>query len=548
MFQPTQHPLYAAQIADWEKFRDVFVGGQAFVSKYLARLSRLESNEDFQARLASAYCPGFAAAAIDSIAVSIFERLPDVTRVGGVDTYQSAVKGEIGGVDLQDATMSTFMGTEVLPELLALGKVGVLVDNERDLGSTLADKGTKHPFVTVYTAENILNWAPRVPTNGFTSILLREYYDKTDDAGLAIAVGVRYRLMQKVSGGVRVVLYDDTGAIQNEVILELETIPFICSELKHSLLRDAADYQIALLQIESADIGFIRKANYPLYYEFIDPKTEGRNKKQPGQATEPQARVGLSHGRQFPAGFDPPGFVGPPPEILAISMQKGEAIKADIRRLVNLNLASVGRDTSDGAEAGLGRISTLLCRCETGIAQLWARFESRDKVETTIEYPKTFKLKTDAERVSEAKSLDELTDMIPSNTFRRKVRQQIARGVLSGQVTEETLQQIEKEIDDANVVSSDPNIVLSAQKSGLLDDISAADALGFDGKKTVPLAKQDRAERIRLTQEAQGGLGNASPARGATEFDKGQPTSADEKDGKAKRGKADNTNLGTEIK
>jgi hypothetical protein len=50
--------------------------------------------------------------------------------------------------------------------------------------------------------------------------------------------------------------------------------------ISDSLLADAADYQIALLNLNSADLGFALKANYPVYTEQVDWRSESPHLKQ----------------------------------------------------------------------------------------------------------------------------------------------------------------------------------------------------------------------------------------------------------------------------
>ena len=76
---------------------------------------------------------------------------------------------------------------------------------------------------------------------------------------------------------------------------------------------------------------------------------------------------------------------------------------------------------------------------------------------------------------------------------------------------------------------------------GLVSDETASNALGFDGKKEVEQAQKDRAKRIKLTMQAQGGETGA--ARGSHEFEKGVPPES-EKTGAAGRGRDDQTDMG----
>jgi hypothetical protein len=536
----SRHPDYLYYYMDWVKYRLVYDGGIPFVQTYLKKLSSLEKDADFLDRRSIAYCPGFASAEVHRICDAIHERLPDVQRVGGTRSYQTAV---VGDVDLQGSSMNTFMGLQVLPELLIQAKVGILVDNHSDLGTTIKDRGDKHPYLTVYAAENILSWAPNNPINGYDVILLQEVIQVTTPDGLPNGNTIRYRYMRKMENGILVIFFDADGNEQSQSILDLKEIPFIILKTAQSLLRDVADYQIALLNVESSDISFIRKANYPLFYEFYDPATENPHLKGPehvdGQDTT--VKVGMSQGRRYPNGISPPNFIGPDPEILRISIEKGKELKNDIKELVNTNVAANNPSGSRSLEAGLSAIGQVLQTGETQVCKYWAMFEgSTDPY--NIAYPTIYSIKTDEERLDEVLKLDKIADRVPSDTYKRAVRKRMAKTILGNVLLAKDFTSIENEIDNADVVSSDPNIILSAQAVGLIDDVTAANALGFDGETVVPKAKLDRAERIKLTMEAQGNEDGA--ARGSPEMDKGQPTSSQEKSQKKERGKADNTNMG----
>src|SRR5262245_22212647 len=122
-----KHPEYEASIEDWEKFRLVYQGGTEFIEEYLRRYER-ETPTDFNTRTEVSPCPRFAGAGIDEIKNSIFQRMTEIARIGGTESYQAAVKGLSYGVDLLGSSMNSFIGAQVLPELLSMNKVGVFVD------------------------------------------------------------------------------------------------------------------------------------------------------------------------------------------------------------------------------------------------------------------------------------------------------------------------------------------------------------------------------------------------------------------------------------
>lgn len=554
-----RHPMYRDTFEDWCKWRLAYEGGKDFVNQYVYPFSSREKQEDIDARKRLAYNPGFAKEAITEIKDAIYQRMVDVVRINGPESYRKACEGLLSGVDLDGSTMNTFIGTEVLKELLPMKRVGVLVDNPANLGRTIRDKGDKHPYLSLFNTESILSWNDHVVDGQreLTSILLREEIEEENmEYGLLCGTVVRYRHMRKVPQGVTVTFYNGANERIDEVLLPIPEIPFTVFEIQESLMKDIADHQIALLNLEATDIQYLLKCNYAIYYEFYDPTANPPNLKPfsaPGGdgtsavqriSKDSEVEVGMSKGRRFPEGTQPPGFINPDPATVTASMAKEAQIKADIRRLVNLNLiaatAEKSKESADskqvdqrGLDSALSYIGLILQTGEMKIAKHWAMFEGSSE-SSTVKYPQDYSLKSDAERREEAESLNGLMHKIPSETYRRIVAKRIARITVGPSTTYDQLKEIENEIDAAPTLTSDPDQILADHEAGLVDDETASRARGY-AKGVVEQARKDRAERIRLTMEAQGGPQNASAARGASDF--GGMTGSAEKQGKQKRGK-----------
>lgn len=540
------HADYSDDCYEWEKWRLAYKGGRKFVTKYLQKLSSRELNEDFTTRSAMTYVPKYAAAAINEIKNSIYQRMIDVTRTGGADSFTSAVLGEIGGVDLCGTKMNTFMGSKVLLELLIMGKVGVLVDSPSDLGMTIKDKGRLHPFVTMYTRENILNWRYQI-LNGvrrLTSLLLSEKYDEETEYGLSSDCKKRYRLLQRLDGAVKVSFFMEEEEEPYEVhTLAIPEIPFHVFEIEYSLMQDVADYQIALMNLESSDISLAMKSNYPIYYEFFDPRYEQEFAKTPhsgdGTAAEQnksrtkEIAIGGTQGRRISKDLDAPGFINPSPETLTVSMKKGDAIKDDIYRLVNLNLensarsAESKRESQRTLESSLSFLGTLLEDGELAIAEHWSQFEGSTS-KTVIAYPGSYDLKSQAQRIEEAEKCGKLMKDIPSQTYKKELAKRIVRTMIGNDSTSDTIRKADAEIDSAMTMTTDPDTLVAMHEAGLVAGEEASVAAGFS-KGSFEKAKAEHLERVKAIADAQGA---ADPARGV----KDMGTSKGEKVGKPQRG------------
>ena len=92
------HPDYNLHISDWIKFRDVFEGGFKFIANHVAQFSQREDSTDFESRKSITYCPAHAKAVIIDIRNAIYQRMVDIRRQGGTQSYQNAVIGLDGGV------------------------------------------------------------------------------------------------------------------------------------------------------------------------------------------------------------------------------------------------------------------------------------------------------------------------------------------------------------------------------------------------------------------------------------------------------------------
>jgi len=540
---------------EWERYRLTYEGGRPFVERYLKKYSVHEDDADFLDRKEITYCPAFAASAIDEINNSIFARMPDVTRIIGNGTYSKTLLGLNLGVDFKSTSIDGFIGCQVLPELTTMGKVGVYVDMPTVVPNSLVGEPAIHPYFYIYRVEDIISWEYGEPGSGkeYTKLVLRDNYYKKDAVfGLIESLQERYRYLEVLDGiGIRVRFYstDKSGVlreeVENEQLLELPRIPFVMFQLRHSLMKNVADYQIALMNIESTDINFARKANFPLYTEQtnyiqtlpnIPPEEEDSDR--PG---EHKVELGLKHGRRYPKGTDRPQFINPSPAPLEVSMKKGDKIKEDIRLLVHLNLTNLGnRQVSaeskqvdkQGLENGLSFISIVLEEGERKLATFWNMYEN-DKTEVVVSYPRHFDLRTDEDRRREADALGDLSHKIPSDLFKREIMKKIVETILGGRLQDTKLIEIYKQIDNAPSVTSDAKLVLADHEAGLVSDATASIIRGYKPDE-VERAQKDHAERLKRINEAQGGVGGDARGVPDTQIDQVDPRM--EKQGEQKRG------------
>jgi hypothetical protein len=567
MITDITHPDYELMLQQWIKWRYTYESGHIFILKYLKQFSNREDDNDFLTRRDMTYCPAFAKAALDEVKNSIYQRMADVTRQGGSNSYQDSCLGLQQGVDLCGSSMNYYIGCNVLEEMLKMKKVGVYVDMPNNIGASLADARGKHPYLYTYVTENIRAWAldDSEDPSQFKAVLLRDYiYEYDPDFGFPISYTERFRRIWRQDGAILVSFYNEKSEpvdklgnkIDQPIVLELPVVPFVLFEISDSLMRNIADYQIALLNLASADMSYALKANFPFYTEQYEPRADSTHMRAQGDGTQGQldgagvarneeVKVGVSKGRRYPRGLNAPAFIHPSPEPLMASMTKQDQLKAEIRELMSLTLknlkgpkmASAESKSKDEAslEAGLSYIGLTLENGERKIANIWSMYETKNMRKpvnvATVNYPDNYTLRTESDRRNEAQQLGGMLTLVPSKTYQRNVGKKLATVLLGSSVSRETMVAIGDEIDKAPGLSSDPDVITTDVQNGLVSVETASQLRGYP-KGESEKAKSDHAERLARIQAYQ------SPAGG----DSADPSSAGargvlDKSGDAQAGK-----------
>lgn len=552
----SRHPNWLSNVGDWEKWRLTYRGGEEFRSRYLERFTSREDQQDFEARKRLTPVPSFAKAAINRIRNSIFQRMHDITRRGGSEAYQRAIAGWDQGVDRRGSTMNAFLGVKCLTELLVMGRVGVYVDNSIIQGETLADARGTRPYLYPYQIEDVLSWSCAKPDepSEFQAVLLRDTVMDYDQATmLPVQTFDRMRLLwiDQDTGLVNLQFYAADGEPVGRdgepggpVELELTRIPFVMLDLTDSLLKDVCNHQIALLNLISSDVNFALKANFPFYIEQRDMRAVGAHLKHAanpdgtasagGQgAHDNEISLGVTRGRAYDIKANPPAFINPSADPLKASMELREELIQEINRLVNLGVEVLGSRMpsgtqmldSGGLEAGLSYIGLVLESAERKIAEFWAAYEDRATARrkvATIKYPDRYSLKTDKDRIDEAKALSDLMTKVPGQTVKRELSKSITQALLGGKVSVDTISTVYKEIDDSAYTTSDPETILAAVEAGLCGEKTGSMALGFSETEHIQ-AKKDHAERAARVAQAQASVKNPETQVGGDPAARGVP-------------------------
>ncbi|MGA2502380.1 MAG: hypothetical protein ABSH20_31960, partial [Tepidisphaeraceae bacterium] len=476
----------------------------------------------------------------------------------GTTAYQNAVNGLDLGVDKRGLNMNAFLGVKVLTDLLIMGRVGVFVDAPALTGEvTMADTQGSRPYLYFYPIEDILSWTcskPEEPST-FQAILLRDVVLNFDQRTYLPTTTVeRFRMLwiNRDTGFVNLQFLDTDGnPIDRDgnpggvIELELNRIPFVLLDIGDSMIKDVVNHQIALLNLGSSDINYALKSNFPFYVEQRDLRANGAHLKQAatdgsasagGQpSADTDATVGVSHGRFYDKGLNAPTFIAPPSEPLGASLKLQEKLSDEIRKLVNLSVASLASRQSaeskivdnQGLEAGLSYIGLVLENAERQIAEHWASYEERKVASrkiATIKYPDIYALRSDADRIAEANSLVKLMAAVPGRKIKRELAKCIVLALLGGKISVDDLESINSEIDSAPYTTSDVDTIIQAVINGICGEATAAMALGFDDGEHLK-AREDhalRAIRVLQAQKTAGGEGmNAGAAAGGDGTDGG---------------------------
>lgn len=507
------HPDYLAEVDNCYKYRLIMEGGDTFIEEYLVKFSDRETKKDFRRRKLITPTASFAKSAIIDVKNSIFQRMADIQRIGGSSDYQSIIKGEKGGVDRAGSSMSYFIGMEVLPELLFLGKVGVYVDMPELSQNTLAETRNKIPYFYSFHREDILNWHYDFNINNeyvLTKLLLRQHYHEYDDYGLPKGLKEQYRLFTLLYDGVHVVTFDNTGTLVYETILNLPFIPFTIFELDSPLTQEIANHQIALLNLGSSDISYTLTANYPFYTEqqgmshasHLKGAEDGEN----GQEIEAGGTVGRAYGK----GLERPQFIHPSSEPLQASMEKQDKLKDDVRSLINLALSNVNTKFSSaeskelderGLESGLSAIGLVLEQGERELATVFHAYEGSTDLPKIV-YPTRYNLKKESDRLDEVEKLGKQRDSIPSKKLQKIISKKMASTLVGAEVPVSELNEILDEIEKAPFISSEAESIHSDIEKGLVSLKTAAVARGYN-ENEPELAAKDHAARIARIQASQ---------------------------------------------
>ena len=175
MARNSRHPEYEKAAPVWKRARDVFAGEDAVKAageKYLPRIDS-QSDDDFAIYKARASFFGATARTLEEYLDLVFRRAP---MVGFGE--RKALEAFVANCDLWGMDFLRY-AREVVGEVLSVGRCGSLV---------LWDEAGKRPWVSLWRAEDIINWTVERVGQGVTL------------TGVVLCEGSRVRVLRVVEG------------------------------------------------------------------------------------------------------------------------------------------------------------------------------------------------------------------------------------------------------------------------------------------------------------------------------------------------------------
>jgi hypothetical protein len=506
---------------DWLEWRYCYEGGNLFRDEYLRRFSDLETLEEYNRRREMTPIPSYARREINRVKNSLSQRFPDITRREGTKVWRDAVAGLKKGVDRRGASMNAYIAKYLLAELLVMGRVGILVDAPKVRpGATLADVKDFRPYFNRYRIERIPVKVPAEvdsPSEWKAVLLEDQWYD------IDIATGsqrdrktFRYYWLDDTRGNlVSIQKLDENGQeMEAKIETDLEAIPFVMLDIGGSLIRDVCSYQIALLNMISADSNYAVDSNYSFMVRQRGNNNAGAFLIGEG---DDEAATGPRKGLFYDKGLEAPQFISPPTDPMKASLELRKELKNEIRELVTGAIADLGEDGS--IDAGLAFIGTVLADGENRLCDHWAAYEQKDPEKRkpgTVSYPEEWALKTDEERITEADTLLELMNKLPGQQGKKEAAKMAYDKLYRGKLPTPIIDAIKTEVDGAPYTTSNHEIILGAVENGVCSAETAAVALGFNPGEAEK-AQEDQAKRAEMIVAAQADAAGGA-ARGAKDL------------------------------
>ena len=161
----TKHPLWHANIANWEFYIRSYLGGNDYRNGYYLHRYILETPEEYDQRIKHTpvdnHCKN-----VVQIYTSFLWRVPPTRDYGSLDGEQQ-LESFLNDADLDGRSFDTVM-REVQMNASIYGNCWVVIDKPQTNLKTRAEELSQdiRPYISIYTPENVINWNYRRASSG----------------------------------------------------------------------------------------------------------------------------------------------------------------------------------------------------------------------------------------------------------------------------------------------------------------------------------------------------------------------------------------------
>jgi hypothetical protein len=160
-----EHPEYSAKRAMWNRYRDLYVGGEQFIAhadRYLVRRQK-EPGDVYAERLSRSFYENYVGSIVDWYTATLFRREPVLTLEGTNERARHFFSEFIEDCDLKGTNLAECFRKQFV-EALVCGKSYVLIDFPRlsKPAGTRAEedeRGASRAYLVSYSADELINWS-----------------------------------------------------------------------------------------------------------------------------------------------------------------------------------------------------------------------------------------------------------------------------------------------------------------------------------------------------------------------------------------------------
>lgn len=160
-----EHPDYAAKRRMWNRYRDLYVGGEQFIAnadRYLIRRQK-EPGDVYVERISRSFYENYVGSIVDWYTATLFRREPVLTFEGRNDRARSFFNVFIDDCDLKGTSFTEFFRRQFI-EALVCGSSYVLIDfpritNSLDTRAEEDECGAARAYLVNYWADELINWS-----------------------------------------------------------------------------------------------------------------------------------------------------------------------------------------------------------------------------------------------------------------------------------------------------------------------------------------------------------------------------------------------------